>query len=249
MHGERCPRRSQAGERNTRAQRGFAAPGAGRAGEVLVPDIGRVADDCVVRSGGGQKEEVADLDLHLVSCCPDEPLSLTGAALVELDAIEVPAGSTGRPGERVEALAGGEQERRFAARRLKDVVTGSPYCPVGDVPAQRGRCEEGPACLTRRRPVHARDGTRHPTQFRLERPPLLADSPLTLETPVRVWGVGKNRDAFRGRSTRRTGGHQRSGGRSSRSCRTRGADRAAGRQPGAGTSRPQPTSRGPGARG
>jgi len=27
--------------------------------------------------------------------------------------------------------SGGKQERRFAARRLKDLVTGSPYCPLG----------------------------------------------------------------------------------------------------------------------
>jgi hypothetical protein len=33
-------------------------------------------------------------------------------------------------------ISGGKQERRFAARRLKDLVTGRPYCPVDDMTAQ-----------------------------------------------------------------------------------------------------------------
>ena len=44
-------------------------------------------------------------------------------------------------------ISGGKQERRFAARRLKDLVTGRPYCPVGDIMAQRNRYEEVPRAL------------------------------------------------------------------------------------------------------
>jgi hypothetical protein len=43
--------------------------------------------------------------------------------------------------------SGVKQERRFAARRLKDLVTGSPYRPVGDMMAQGSRCEERTTCL------------------------------------------------------------------------------------------------------
>jgi hypothetical protein len=45
----------------------------------------------------------------------NEPLGFLGAALVEFDAIKVPAGSAGRLGKRAEPLSGGKQERSLTA--------------------------------------------------------------------------------------------------------------------------------------
>src|SRR5260370_27081558 len=119
MHGERRPGGRQPGQRHAGLQGSLAAAGPRYAGEVLVPDVRRVADDRFISSGGGQEEEVADLNPYLMPGRLDQRLGPPGAALVQLDALEAPlTGGGGRPGERVEAIPGGEQERGFSARRL-----------------------------------------------------------------------------------------------------------------------------------
>ena len=103
--------------RNTSTERRLAAARPGISSKILIPDIGRVADDRVVGPGRTQREEVtdSDVDLHVVGGISDQLLCLTSAAFMHLDAVDPAVGTVGRSGEDFQPLTRGQQEGGFTA--------------------------------------------------------------------------------------------------------------------------------------
>ena len=89
MHRERGPARGQPGQRDAGLEGGPARLRPGGAPEVLVADVGRVADHRGVFGPRFDGEEIRGPDLRPASCLGHAAARGGGAASVNLDAVEL----------------------------------------------------------------------------------------------------------------------------------------------------------------
>ena len=147
MHDEGRPRGGQGGQPDPLGQRGPARPGAGGAPEVLVADVGRVADDGPDRAGGAVVEEVGHGQAGAQARFTETTAGPVHGGGVQVHAGELAGGRGGA--ELAQPGGGGPQEDGLAAGGLEDRVVGVAQRPAGDEGGQRFGCEEGSSRLAK----------------------------------------------------------------------------------------------------
>ena len=215
VHDEGRPRGGQGGEPDPLGQCGPARPGAGGAPEVLVSDVGRVADDGPDRAGGAVVEEVGHGQAGAQARFTETTAGPVHGGGVQVHAGELTGGRDGA--ELAQPGGGGPQEDGLAAGGLEDRVVGVAQRPAGDEGGQRFGGEEGSSRLAKVAGVDVLHGLSSP------------------EVVAGADGVVRSSADGRRRPPAAPGGRLR---RRSRAARPRRGDHAMARAPSVAAKRP-----------